>query len=133
MGLSMRGGYDMHKNGASPSCVSTLHMPMQPPQLSPVNVKRRRTTCSRKGSSAQPREPDWDAAKHLRVAITLRGAEISEAILRGYKDIENRSIRLPIGWVALHTGKGQVDPSMQQTMRKLVPGLPPSNQCPIGA
>ena len=31
-------------------------------------------------------------------AITLRGAELSEAILRGYKDIENRTIRLGPGW-----------------------------------
>ena len=38
-------------------------------------------------------------------AITLRGAELSEAILRGYKDIENRNIRLLPGWVALHRGQ----------------------------
>ena len=38
----------------------------------------------------------------LKAAITLRVPELTEATLGGYKDVENRRVRLPIGWVALH-------------------------------
>ncbi len=41
--------------------------------------------------------PSWHALSDIGPAITLRGAQITEAILSGKKDIENRKVRLPVG------------------------------------
>ncbi|KOO35219.1 hypothetical protein Ctob_012724 [Chrysochromulina tobinii] len=37
--------------------------------------------------------------------LTLRGAQLSWAILEGEKVIENRTVSLPAGWIAIHTGR----------------------------
>ena len=66
-------------------------------------------------------------------AITLRGAELSEAILRGYKDIENRTIRLEPGWVAVHTGKQSIEARERVKIEALCPGLSAAASCPKGA
>ena len=66
-------------------------------------------------------------------AITLRGAELTEAIVRGFKDIENRKCRLPVGWVALHTGQGSIEPVERAKIEALCPGLPAAASCPRGA
>ena len=66
-------------------------------------------------------------------AITLRGAELTEAIVRGFKDIENRKCRLPVGWVALHTGQGSIEPVERAKIEALCPGLPATASCPRGA
>lgn len=42
-------------------------------------------------------------------AITMKGALISEAILRGYKTVENRTWVIKPGWYALHTGSGKIE------------------------
>ena len=41
--------------------------------------------------------------------ITMKGALISEAILRGYKKVENRNWVIKPGWYALHTGAGKIE------------------------
>eukprot|EP00439_Symbiodinium_sp_Y106_P022864 s1523_g2.t2 len=74
-------------------------------------------------------EPPTD----ISMAITLKGSVITEAILHGYKDVENRSVHLPLGWIALHTGKGKCDLRLDAIMRKLAEKpLPPDSKCPKG-
>ena len=41
--------------------------------------------------------------------ITMKGGLISEAILRGYKKVENRKWVIKPGWYALHTGSGKIE------------------------
>ena len=65
----------------------------------------------------------------VRVGVTMKGNVISEAILTGYKDIENRRVSLPPGWIALHTGKGKVDAQMDCELRHLCPDLPSAEDC----
>jgi hypothetical protein len=70
----------------------------------------------------------------LAFAFTLKGAVITQAILDRYKDIENRSERLPIAeWVAIHTGKSKAEKSIDRTVRKLVPQRPLSEAGPTEA
>ena len=71
--------------------------------------------------------------ENLAFAVTLRGPELAEAILQGYKDVENRHRRLPLGWVALHTGKRKTEPHMRGTIHHLSPGMPAAQGCPQGA
>lgn len=86
--------------------------------------------------AATPCRESFDAIEH---AITLRGSQITEAILSGKKDIENRSTRLPTGcWIALHTGKGQIYDYNERAMIKFAPsddGCCPADesQYPVGA
>lgn len=39
----------------------------------------------------------------------MKGGLISEAILRGYKKVENRTWVIKSGWYALHTGSGKIN------------------------
>jgi hypothetical protein len=66
--------------------------------------------------------PSWHALSDIGPAITLRGAQITEAILSGKKDIENRKVRLPVGcWIALHTGKSQIYDFQYRMIRRFAP------------
>jgi len=71
--------------------------------------------------------------RDVRVAITLRGWEICEAILLGKKDLENRHVKLPSGWIAVHCGKGMAEEAARAAMRHLVPELPDTPEYPLGA
>ena len=73
------------------------------------------------------------AFENWTVAITLKGSELTEAILRGYKDAENRNIQLPLGCVALHTGKFRAVLQMCSAIHHLSLGLPTAHGCPPGA
>ena len=86
---------------------------------------------SHTGSAAA--EAPFPPAPCVRRAITLRGPELSEAILLGHKDIENRHINLGVRWVALHTGQGTIEPELGALIEHLSPGLPPAQTCPKGA
>ena len=86
---------------------------------------------SHTGSAAA--EAPFPPAPCVRRAITLRGPELSEAILLGHKDIENRHINLGVRWVALHTGQGTIKPELGALIEHLSPGLPPAQTCPKGA
>ena len=77
-------------------------------------------------------EAPFPPAPCVRRAITLRG-QLSEAILHGHKDIENRRINLGVQWVALHTGQGSIEPELGALIEHLSPGLPPAETCPKGA
>ena len=66
-------------------------------------------------------------------AITLKGARITWAILAGIKTVENRSIRLQPGWVALHTGVGKLDARRSEEIAALCPGIPAEANLPHGA
>ncbi len=66
--------------------------------------------------------PSWHALSDIGPAITLRGAQITEAILSGKKDIENRKVRLPVEcWIALHTGKSPICDDHHRTIRSFAP------------
>ena len=70
------------------------------------------------------------AATH---ALTMKGAQISWAILAGHKLIENRHMRMRPGWYLLHTGKGTQDAAHQQKMRGLCgAALPAEADLPHG-
>ena len=70
------------------------------------------------------------AATH---ALTMKGAQISWAILAGHKIIENRHMRMRPGWYLLHTGKGSQDSAHQEKMRGIVgAALPAEADLPHG-
>eukprot|EP00930_Biecheleria_cincta_P044979 TRINITY_DN30996_c0_g1_i1.p1 TRINITY_DN30996_c0_g1~~TRINITY_DN30996_c0_g1_i1.p1 ORF type:complete len:604 (-),score=70.68 TRINITY_DN30996_c0_g1_i1:10-1821(-) len=97
-------------------------------------VRGRKAKAPTDASLAILAAPSLEALGNLASAITLKGAVITEAILHRFKDIENRSVRLPVGcWVALHTGKSKVEDAMDRTLRKMTTGLPASKVCPMGA
>eukprot|EP00435_Cladocopium_sp_Y103_P007315 s2262_g2.t1 len=91
----------------------------------PPRAKRQKVA-----ADAKARSPDED--RSISMAITLKGSVITEAILHGYKDVENRSVRLPLGWIGLHTGKGKCDTLLDQIVRRLAPTVPPDAECPKG-
>lgn len=118
---------------------SSLSYPPSPPSASTVSASG--TPSETQSASSTPVRRDVDRQHRQPLAfsltpgsaITLKGAEITESILRGFKDVENRSIRLPIGWVALHTGKGMISPNVRTCMRKYSKSLPCPTECPMGA
>ena len=72
--------------------------------------------------------PSRFSFEHLRFedvqkAISLRGREVSAAILGGLKDVGNRTVRLPLGIIAVHTGMRSGDEKMSSQMRRLMPWL----------
>ena len=74
-----------------------------------------------------------DTLSSVTHAITLKGARITWAILAGIKTVENRSIRLQPGWVALHTGVGKLDARRSEEIAALCPGIPAEANLPHGA
>eukprot|EP00419_Tripos_fusus_P027689 CAMPEP_0172718028 /NCGR_PEP_ID=MMETSP1074-20121228/73218_1 /TAXON_ID=2916 /ORGANISM="Ceratium fusus, Strain PA161109" /LENGTH=449 /DNA_ID=CAMNT_0013543109 /DNA_START=51 /DNA_END=1397 /DNA_ORIENTATION=+ len=71
--------------------------------------------------------------RDVRVAITLRGWQICEAILLGKKDLENRHVKLPCSWIAIHCGKSTAEDAVRIAMQHLVPELPEKPDYPSGA
>ena len=57
-------------------------------------------------------------------AISLKGPALAEAILSGYKDIENRNVRMS-GWVAIHISKDRSKHYMRDVMEHFIPTLQP--------
>lgn len=64
-------------------------------------------------------------------AISLQGAELCEAILCCYKDIENRHVWLR-GWVALHRSSSKADAAIVELLRRCIPELPQTSECAPG-
>lgn len=64
--------------------------------------------------------------------LTLKGAQLTWAILEGEKTIENRSVKLPVGWVALHTGSGKLAPEHEARLRAKLPHIPAEARLPHG-
>ena len=65
--------------------------------------------------------------------ITLRGAQLSWAILHQRKTIENRSVRLSPGWFALHTGVGTIAAARAAEIAAQCPDVPTEASLPHGA
>ena len=57
--------------------------------------------------------------------LTLKGAQLTWAIMHRKKTIENRSVRLKPGWLALHTGMGKLDAVRAAELAVQCPGIPP--------
>lgn len=70
-----------------------------------------------------------DAVTHL---LTLRGGQLTWAVLNGFKILENRSYRLN-GWYALHTGVTMGSLPSQQPLLDGLPGLPLETELPHSA
>mmetsp|Transcript_17866 Transcript_17866/g.41660 ORF Transcript_17866/g.41660 Transcript_17866/m.41660 type:complete len:254 (-) Transcript_17866:324-1085(-) len=81
----------------------------------------------------QEQRPSWDSIDSLSHGFTLKGAAISEAILRGLKDVENRNIRLPLGWMAVHTGMSKPIQWVDDALRQSMPRLASQKELPKGA
>ena len=64
--------------------------------------------------------------------LTLKGAQLNWAILNSYKTVENRSIRLPPGWLALHTGMGKLPAARAAEIKALCPDVPQEDSLPHG-
>ncbi|KAL1522417.1 hypothetical protein AB1Y20_017407 [Prymnesium parvum] len=66
----------------------------------------------------------------LTHALTLRGAQLSWAVLHGFKTIENRHFRIAPGWYALHTGARRGCVASQQPLLDSLSGIPPEVELP---
>lgn len=60
--------------------------------------------------------------RDVRYGISLNADELIEAILGGWKDVENRHVALR-GWYALHRSCSKADPQMVKVMHQLIPDL----------
>ena len=56
--------------------------------------------------------------------FTLRGAQLTWAILHGVKKVENRHFRMLAGWYAVHTGAKNTSHESQHDLIAGVPGMP---------
>ena len=66
-------------------------------------------------------------------ALTIRGAQLTHAILVGPKRIENRHFRLQPGWYALHTGARTTSHESQHALLASLQGIPPEGELPHSA
>ena len=73
------------------------------------------------------------AATEVTHGITLRGAQLTWAILRGVKKVENRHFRMSPGWYALHTGQKTSSHESQHELIASVAEMPPETELPHGA
>jgi len=82
-----------------------------------------------------PAEPSNAAAlpQHVTHGLTLKGAQLAYALLRGPKCIENRDFRLKPGWYALHAGASMQALESQRELLAKVPGMPPEADLPHSA
>ena len=71
-------------------------------------------------------------AAEVSHAITLKGAQLTFAILHQHKTIENRHIRMRPGWYAVHTGMGKLSKDRGAELAALIPGLPQEKTLPHG-
>ena len=65
--------------------------------------------------------------------LTLRGAQLSWAILNGDKRVENRHFRMQPGWYALHTGAKRDSHESQLPLLAGVGGVPAEEDLPHSA
>jgi len=66
-------------------------------------------------------------------ALTLQGSQQVLAILRGYKLIENRSWKIPVGWYALHAGSQVITEDRADRVKQMWPDVPAEVSLPHGA
>ena len=66
-----------------------------------------------------------DSPHGITHGITLRGAQLTHAILLGHKKVENRHFAMKPGWYALHTGaKASAHESQHALLAAITPQLP---------
>lgn len=65
--------------------------------------------------------------------LTLRGGQLTHAILSGAKKIENRHFRLTPGWYALHTGASTSSHESQRPLLAALPDMPAEADLPHSA
>lgn len=66
-------------------------------------------------------------------ALTLQGGQQVLAVLRGYKLIENRNWRIPVGWYAIHSGSQMITEERADRLRSVWPDAPCEEHLPHGA
>lgn len=76
-------------------------------------------------------------ASEVHHGVTLRGAQLTHAILVGAKRVENRHFKMQPGWYALHTGASTSAPESQHALIAAVPSMPSEaslpHSCIVGA
>ena len=73
------------------------------------------------------------AATQLRLvthALTLRGGQLTWAVLHSFKCVENRDFRMGRGWYALHTGAKTESHASQLPLLAQLPGVPDEGLLP---
>jgi hypothetical protein len=65
--------------------------------------------------------------------LTLRGGQLTWAIQQGIKVIENRSITIKPGWIALHTGEKHDSDVSQRPLLASLQGVPSEADLPHSA
>ena len=66
----------------------------------------------------------------VTTAITIKGAQLAWAILRGFKRVENRAFTMRAGWYAVHTGKAESVIESQRSLLEGVASLPSEETLP---
>jgi len=66
-------------------------------------------------------------------ALTLQGGQQVLGVLRGYKLIENRAWKIPIGWYAIHSGSQTISEERAERIRLVWPDAPLEASLPHGA
>lgn len=91
-----------------------------------------RCSSSRKKSAAKPYRASTGAADPCSIThgITLRGAQLSWAIVNGKKRVENRHFRIQPGWYAVHTGAKTSCHHSQIPLIESVEGMPSEADLP---
>ena len=69
-------------------------------------------------------------AEEVTHAITLRGAQLTWAVLHGQKTIENRHFRMAPGWYALQTGAHMGSVASQQPLLDRLARVPAEAELP---
>ena len=116
----------------------TMHVSdsSKPPAVAPVatiatgdNVRK----SAQQQETTLPLSFEHPRFEDVQKAISLHGREVAAAILGGSKDVENRTVRLPLGVIAVHTSMRSGDEQMSSQMRHLMPWLVKDSCTPRGA
>ena len=89
-------------------------------------------TKARRGAPSGRQRTTTGAASpgEITHAITLRGAQLTWAVLHGAKRIENRHFRIAPGWYALHTGAKMDSVDSQRPLLRKLTGVPGEAKLP---
>ena len=100
----------------------------------PLDLKGLFERCTARARRAAAEEKAAPAATPAAVTsvITLRGAQLAYAVLRGEKRVENRHFSMRPGWYALHVGAKTGCHSSQEPLLQAVTALPPEAALPHG-
>ena len=81
-----------------------------------------------------PRQPlntvDKQHQTHACCAFTVQGPQMALAMLRGFKPLENRSVRWRPGWYYLHCGQGRLPSDCSLPLSQTWPDAPAEDELP---